>query len=280
MISQVHFFDVGYTIHPEASVMKKGRIKKIPFPAKVCALEHSKLGVVLFDTGYSSKFKEFTKKFPEKLYSLITPVFIDEQKTTLMQLKSLGISEGDVKYIIVSHFHADHIGGLRDFPHANYIYSSESKKILGIQGRFKRILRGFIPQFLPDNFLEQSIILENSFLKLHPNDLGVFKFGWDIFGDGSIWGIPLPGHAAGHMGIYFQFKGKEYFLIGDAAWTSKGLKDCISPPMISTLIFDSNKKYQNTFKNLHELWKKSEKEKRNLDIIPCHCSDYVFTSPH
>lgn len=276
MIKNVHFFDAGYTMHPEASVMKNGAFKKIPFPARVCAIEHAKLGVILFDTGYSAQFQEFTKRFPEKLYALITPVFLDVQKTAVMQLKALGINASDVKYIIVSHFHADHIGGLRDFPNARYIYSSESKKVLTTQGRWKNTLRGFIPQFLPDNFLDQSIVLEHSQRRLHSCNLGAFNFGWDIFGDGSIWGIPLPGHAAGHMGIYYQFKEKEYFLIGDAAWTTKALKMCRGPSRLATLIFDSKKDYQNTFKHLHELLVQKNEQNRCLEILPCHCADFSF----
>ena len=31
------------------------------------------------------------------------------------QLKSLGLETSDIKHIIISHFHADHIGGIKRF---------------------------------------------------------------------------------------------------------------------------------------------------------------------
>jgi len=271
MINSVRFLEAGYTVHPEISVMKTGSFKKIPFPATVCVIEHSKLGVILFDTGYSAKFHEYTKRMPEKLYAMLTPVNIDVKTTAIEQLKSLGISAKDVRYIIVSHFHADHIGGLDDFPYARFIYASEAQKTLKIKGRFKQVLQGFIPQFLPETFSERSTLLDPKALRVHHCELGNFSHGWDVFNDGSIWAIPLPGHAAGHLGIYYRFNNKEYFLISDAAWTSEGLESNLGPSYLTTLIFDCKRSYNNTFQNLHNLWIEKNQNKRFLNIIPCHC---------
>ena len=37
------------------------------------------------------------------------------------QLKEKGINKEDIKYIIISHLHPDHIGGLKFFPNSNLI---------------------------------------------------------------------------------------------------------------------------------------------------------------
>ena len=48
----------------------------------------------------------------------ITKVVIEDHQELKNQLQSFGIKTNDINHIIISHFHADHIGGLQDFPNA------------------------------------------------------------------------------------------------------------------------------------------------------------------
>src|SRR6202012_2959756 len=94
--------------------------------ATVAVIEHSKHGVVLFDTGYSMRFYEQTKYFPNRFYSMVTPVTITPETSALYQLKEQGIGFRAIKHVGLSHVHADHIGGVADFSHSQYIYRKEA----------------------------------------------------------------------------------------------------------------------------------------------------------
>lgn len=270
MSLSIEFLQAGSTSHWLNMVSMQSPKIKVPFPATVALLQHDRYGPVLFDTGYSSHFYEATKKFPEKLYALITPVDIPAGGTLLEQLKGRGIQPDDVQYIILSHFHADHIGGILDFPRAQFIYLQEAYEPLKNSGRFRALLRhGFLKQLLPDDFVKRSASFTLTAKNSTQLDYGYFSRGYDVFGDGSITAIELPGHAAGHLGLMVQANNGVYFLVGDACWVKENFLDG-SPPhwLARQLILHNAKEYEHTLEQL----KLFSSQYPDIHIIPCHCN--------
>ena len=64
-------------------------------------------GTVLFDTGYTQRFFTATKYFPNSIYAMITKVEIDSSQEAKMQ-----INPNEVNQLILSHLHADLVGGV------------------------------------------------------------------------------------------------------------------------------------------------------------------------
>jgi len=116
-------YKVGRCRHPERITDAQGSWRVIEFPAMAAAIEHPTQGIILYDTGYAKHFAQHTKRFPYNLYPLITPVLFREEESLANQLADDGIAAGDVRAIIISHYHGDHIAGLRDFPKARLISS-------------------------------------------------------------------------------------------------------------------------------------------------------------
>lgn len=54
------------------------------------------------------------------------PVRISASENASHQLESLGISPATVKIVIITHFHADHVNALRDFPRAKFLFLKEA----------------------------------------------------------------------------------------------------------------------------------------------------------
>jgi len=266
---KIKFFDGGYCTHPENIVIRGGSCAKAQFPAMFALLEHPRHGYILYDTGYSHKFAVETQKFPYNIYAKITPVHAKQSDHAVSKLKKYGISANDINYIIISHFHADHAGGISDFPNANYIYlHSAFENIRGLKG-IRALLKGFLPGIIPSDFIERSQVIEESSKTMNVLSQ-YFPQTYDLFGDESIIAVELPGHAKGQLGLYIRTEdNKELFLVADSCWTSRSYKQNILPHPITSLIFDNNREYKTTLNHLHNLYKNNQ----SIEIIPSHCME-------
>lgn len=253
----------GYCVQNEICSIKKGKNKKTKFYAMFVLLKHEKFGYILFDTGYGSHFYKASKNFPYSIYAKVTPVFIDEENSAKQIIEKLGIKADAISYIIISHFHADHIGGLRDFNKAKFICLEEAYKDIENKRGFSALKRGFLPYLLPDDFNKRLLFLNN---KIKSDKYKPFNFYYDIFEDGSILAFDLSGHAKGQIGILI----KDKFFIADACWYSNSYKKNLPPPLWVRLLLGNNKEYLKTLNKLHQFYK----DHPEIEIIPSHCNDF------
>ncbi|EHL32050.1 MBL fold metallo-hydrolase [Legionella drancourtii] len=256
-------FEAGFCRHCERMTLKNGHFKQREYPSICALIKHERKGYILFDTGYTDRFLQLTQKFPQSLYRHLTPLIL--KKSLKTQLLEKGIQPTDINYIVISHFHADHIGGLHDFPNAQFICHRQAIDTIKHKGRLKALLKGFLPGLVPSDFNERTILLDNNLIKLGEN-LSPFSQGYDLFGDQQLILIPLPGHAKGHIGLYFKVD-KEIFLIGDSCWHQETFKELVYPSNLTYFIHDNKNDYIQTIKNLHALYKHN----KNIEIIPSHC---------
>lgn len=258
---------VGHCSHPEAMVMKGHSWKSIQFPAIVGLLKHPSKGYLLFDTGYAKRFMDATQGFPEICYRWLTPVSLCDKEGLITQLQQLNIDASDIYGIFISHFHADHIAGLLDFPRAQFICSRVAVETFLSLGRFSGLLKGYLPKLLPEDFITRCrFIEETTSLKLD-NRYRPFEQGYDIFNDGSLMAISLPGHASGQYGLLIESDGQSRFLIGDASWTCEAYQQDARPNLLTHLIMDNGKQYLETLDKLSRVYQANN----DLQIIPSHC---------
>lgn len=78
-------------------------------PISALLIRHPTLGNVLYDTGNSPFFA--TEYSPATLQTYPIPEFISIEEA----LRAQGLTPGDIDWIILSHLHFDHAGGLRYF---------------------------------------------------------------------------------------------------------------------------------------------------------------------
>jgi glyoxylase-like metal-dependent hydrolase (beta-lactamase superfamily II) len=185
------------------------------------------------------------------------------------QLACGGIDAADIDYVFISHFHADHIAGVADFPSARLIYGAEgmtyAQQMRGLRGVIKGILGDLVRglQAMPSLPIEP---IEPTHQGVPP-DLAPFDQGYDLFGDGQLWAVPLPGHARGQYGLYFQASHGPVFLVADACWSSDAYQKGILPHPITRLAMDDWSSYCTTIQKLQVLWKR----RPEILIIPSHC---------
>lgn len=255
--------EAGFCTHCQRMTLNKGSLKQEEYPALCALIKHPTKGYILFDTGYSPLFYQETQSFPSSLYRYLTPVVV--KKTLKEQLQEQGIQAESINYIVISHFHVDHIGGLCDFPRAQFICHPEAIDEIKDKKGFRALIQGFLPGLLPQDFFERLVLL-NELQQTLPQSLNPFTQGFDLFGDQSLYAISLPGHAAGQIGLYFQAD-KPTFLIADSCWHQESFQDLHYPSQLTYLIHHDKQAYLATIKNLHELYQQNS----NIDIIPSHC---------
>ena len=184
----------GWCQHLECMADRGGRLAPVQFPALCGLIQHPDHGWILYDTGYAEHFFQATRALPERLYRSAVPVQLPVVEQLGAQLHELGIGPGDIRHVIISHFHADHIAGLRDFANARFIaLEADYRHIDSLRGqRWRATLGGHLPGLLPDDFSARLRLAEASPSCALPSWMAPFEQGLDLFGDGSLIGVPLP----------------------------------------------------------------------------------------
>lgn len=238
------------------------------FQAMCLTAEHPSHGRILIDTGYSPHFLEATRPFPERLYRWLTPVTLHPLQDPARILAAMGCSRPDL--IVLSHFHGDHIGGLRCFPEIPVAYLREGLDELQSLPPGDQVRHGFLAKLLPDD-------LES---RARPFGLGEFTPGtgdWaefealDYFGDGSLRILHLPGHAPGHLGFVLNTEPRPILYVTDACWHLDFLRHPRDLPWLS-------RRFQHDYGASQETLRKLSRIDRDRYLTAaCHCPE---TEPH
>jgi glyoxylase-like metal-dependent hydrolase (beta-lactamase superfamily II) len=189
-------------------------------PVNVFLVEHSQ-GLCLFDTGQTARAAEpgyFPRLYP---FFRLSRFELTPEDEVAAQLPRLGYRVEDVRWIVLSHLHTDHVGGLRAFRDAEVLVSRrEWDDAQGLGGR----LRGYLPQYWPAG-------IDARLVDFTGPAVGPFPASHDIVGDNSLMLVPSPGHTRGHMSLLVR-EGSQFFLFGgDAAMAARDLAR--SAPMLA-----------------------------------------------
>lgn len=258
----------GCCRHPEAATRIGAGLKPAVFPALTGLILHPEEGPVLFDTGYDPAFFRATEPFPERLYRWITPVELAPGESLVEQLARLGVRPHEVRRIVLSHFHGDHVAGLHAFPEARVFCARAGLADIRRGSRASAVRRGLLRSLLPADLESRVDFFEDRPRTALPAGLAPFEDGVDLFGDRSLLAVELPGHCPGHWGLVVRGEDDAlHFLVGDAAWSSRAVRENAPPPALTTALFGETGPYRRTLSELHAL------HRRNPDVVltPSHC---------
>lgn len=270
MIDDITFYTAGCCCQLEAFAVKGGKWRKKQFPALFAVIKHQTFGNILFDTGYSDHFHAATDVLPNKLYRWTVPVQLRPNERAVSILSVNNIKATDINHIILSHFHADHIAGIKDFPKAKlHAFEAGFRQIQNEKG-FSALSKGLLKALLPIDVSSRMQFINTAHQCALPKWMAPFEWGYDIFHDGSLIAIELPGHALGHIGILVNYK-KPYFLVADACWDRRAFQELKYPSKLVNFLMEDVHAYTKTIQQLHELHRLNPE----LAIIPSHCETSI-----
>jgi glyoxylase-like metal-dependent hydrolase (beta-lactamase superfamily II) len=178
-------------------------------PVNTFVIEHP-AGTCLFDAGQTARAASpahFPRWHPFHRLSRFELLEGDE---VAAQLEGLGIEPGEVRWVVLSHLHTDHVGGLAPFAASEVLVTrTEWERFGGLAGQ----IRGYLPQYWPGG-------LEPRLVDFPSGPLGPFSVSQDLAGDGRLVLVPAPGHTPGHMAMLVRADDRAYLCVGDLAHTA------------------------------------------------------------
>lgn len=211
---KLYFFQAGI-LKSEKQYFTAGRDvgKKFDVPVPFFLIEHPD-GYVLFDTGNAYEVVNNKQEHWGDVIAAYDPV-MTEDEWVVNAVKKVGVEPEDIKYVVLSHLHLDHAGGVGHFPNAKYIVQRDELHF------------AYVPDFyMKGAYIRKDFDKDVDWLILE---------GWqddkfDIFSDGKLVIYFTPGHTPGHQSLLVNLdeEGK-MFLTGDSCYTTENLNEDVLP---------------------------------------------------
>ena len=257
----------GACRHPECSTRRGGALRPVDFPMFAAVIDRAG-ELTVFDPGYAPRFLAATEPFPARLYRWATPARCPPEAALAARLAREG-RLGGVTRVVVSHFHADHVAGLLDFPDAEIVCSREAWSDFTSRRGLGAVSRGYLAALAPAALAPRINFVEDLPAGSLSGALAPFGTAFDLFGDASVRLVGLPGHSRGQVGALLRGDdGGERFLIADAAWSLAGLERDEPPPWLVRQFIGRSRDYMATWRRLRALAQADPE----LRLIPAHCA--------
>ncbi|RMG79304.1 MAG: N-acyl homoserine lactonase family protein [Chloroflexi bacterium] len=185
-----------------------GRKMTEPLPVGCYVIEHPE-GVIIFDTGELAAAQDtlqyyacsHTLSWLIASHGILEYEIAPEQQLD-QQLLALGIHPADVRWVVLSHLHVDHCGGIGLFPNAEFIVNADEYRN-ALNG-----INGAAPCLWPEGWRPTPIRYEHG-------DFGPWGESYRLTEAGDVVLVPTPGHTAAHQSMILRDGDFSFFFAGD-----------------------------------------------------------------
>jgi glyoxylase-like metal-dependent hydrolase (beta-lactamase superfamily II) len=183
-LDRLYILDCGHAHAPDQSRWSPGVNVGVPIDVSDnCYLLRHGNDWMLWDTGVADAIADLPG-------GATGPIPWQRPKKLAAQLQALGVAPADIRYVAVSHTHPDHIGNVDLFPAATLLIQAAEWDFAFAEGK---------KPFNPDRKVER------------------LQGDRDVFGDGSVRILSLPGHTPGHQGLLVHLAKTGWLVLsGDA----------------------------------------------------------------
>ena len=189
-----------------------------PIVIQFHAIQHPKRGLFLVDTGVERALRDDPSKSAIGSGAVVSKFMHLEKLKVKTDTASWLAGHEKPAGVFLTHLHMDHVSGMRDVPNDVPVYVGPG------EAREKNALNFFVKP-VTDSALEgKGNLRELSFKGDEPLDL---------FGDGSVFALHVPGHTAGSVAFVARTPNGPVLLTGDACHTAWGWKNGVEPGSFS-----------------------------------------------
>nr|WP_295778262.1 MBL fold metallo-hydrolase [Rhodoferax sp.] len=254
---------VGFSIIKTSKVAVAERLllpdgslgKKIDTNFSAFLIKH-KNDYVLFDTGLGRNIEaQYAQDMPywqRPFFKFDKPV-----RPARTQLDDAGFAL--VQKVIISHSHWDHAGGVQDFPEAQIFASVDEMPTIA---KPKSGAGGTWPSQVAVPAIHWTPLV------LQPVAHKGYAQSLDLFNDGSVVLVAMPGHTTGSIGMFVTVdSGKCYFFIGDVAWKTGAVQLGAPKFWAASVIVDHDR--EQTLRSVEQVRSVARKYP-DLVVVPAH----------
>jgi len=241
---KLYFFEAGILRSDKGLFTANATGIKHDAPVQYFLIEHDQ-GLVLFDSGPNLEiFKDPLAAVGQVMCNAYNPD-LKEENYVLNALSRAGIKPADIRYVICSHLHFDHSGGIGQFPKAKYLVQRQELHYAYVH-----------EPFMKGGYFKKDFDQEVDWLFLE----GWADNKYDVFDDRRLIIYFTPGHCPGHQSLLVNTeKNGSFLLAADACYTIENLEKYL----LSGLSCD-NSAY---IKNLQVF---NDLRSRGVKIVPGH----------
>ena len=177
---RLYVFDCG-TIHAKSAdgfSLKKEEVASTEMSVPCFLIAHPK-GTMLWDAGLIPDHPTPSDSGPPAR----TP-----DHPLLPQLAAVGYTPADIKYLVLSHYHGDHVANANLFAGSTWLVRKEERDLMFSSDHLRRT-----------NPADYKSLKDSTTILIDKAD-------YDVFGDGTVVIKFTPGHTPGHQSLFLKLK--------------------------------------------------------------------------
>lgn len=171
-------------------------------------------GLIVVDTGESSHANDpGYQPWWHPFMQFCERRWVKPEEEVGPRLRAMGFDPKDVRWVVMTHMHGDHAGGLSHFPNSEILISrSEATAALSKTGPALGYLNSHYPKWLKPSLVD---------FKGSPWE--TFERSSVLTSDSRVRIVPTPGHTLGHMSVIVEMEDHCVLIAGDASYSEQAM---------------------------------------------------------
>jgi len=187
-------------------------------------IRHPTAGPLVVDTGLHPSVTAKPAANLGRFLSAYAKPRLEPGQDLPAQLRSRGLDPRALRTVVMTHLHFDHASAMSELSGASFLLTEAEWRAATTIRRPQ--LHGYRQSNYDYAFDFRTVSYDG------PNVTSYASFGrtFDLFGDGSVRLISLPGHTLGHQAVLCNLRGRDLLIAGDAIYRLDQLTKTAEPP--------------------------------------------------